>query len=176
MKKKVQKKRSQELTQKSEKNEQRENIFHSHCTVQGKVRSLITDGGSCANVVLLSMIKKPNLQTSTHPHPYNIQWLNQSKGFQVNSGCLVSFSIGKNHHDELWFDVIPMDACHVLLGRPWLIYRKVIHNNGYRNTYSFTKDGKKVTLASLPPFQLQKAKPQKTKPVKICYLLVANQS
>jgi len=56
----------------------------------------------------------------THPHPYNIQWLNQSKGIQVNSRCLVSFSIGKNYQHELWCDVIPMDACHMLLGRPWL--------------------------------------------------------
>jgi len=106
------------------------------------------------------MIEKLNLQTSTHPHPYNIQWLNQSKGLQVNSRCLVSFSIWKNYCDELWFDVIPMDACHMLLGRPWLFDRKVNHN-GYLNTYSFTKDGKKVTLSSLTPSQLQKAKPQK---------------
>jgi len=147
-------------SQRSEKDEQRENIFHSRCTVHGKVCSLIIDGGSCANVVSLSMIEKLNLQTSTHPHPYNIQWLNQSKGLQVNSRCLVSFSIGKNYHDELWFDVIPMDACHMLLGRPWLFDRKVNHN-GYLNTYSFTKDGKKVTLSSLTPSQLQKAKPQK---------------
>jgi len=37
-----------------------------------------------------------------------------------------------------------MDACHLLLGRPWLFDRKVI-SNGYLNTYSFTKDGKKIT-------------------------------
>jgi len=34
-------------------------------------------------------------------------------------------------------------------------------HNGYINYYSFTKDSKKVTLASLTPSQLQKAKPQK---------------
>ena len=44
-------------TQRSEKDKQRENIFHSQCTVQGKVCSLIIDGGSCANVVSLSMIR-----------------------------------------------------------------------------------------------------------------------
>jgi len=58
--------------QKGVKDEQRKNIFHSHCTVQGKVRSLIIDGGSCANVVSLSMIEKLGLQTMTHPYPYNI--------------------------------------------------------------------------------------------------------
>jgi len=123
---------------------------------------MIIDSGSCANVVSLSMIKKLNLQTSVHPHPYNIRWLNQSKGLQVNSRCLISFSIGKNYQDELWFDVILMDACHMLLGQPWLFDRKVI-NNGYLNTYSFTKDGKKLTLTPLAPSQLYK-KPSTKKP------------
>jgi len=121
--------------------ERRENIFHSRCTVQVKVCSLVIDGGSYANVVSLSMIEKPGLQTITHPHPYNIQWLNQTKGIQVNSRCLVSFSIIKSYQDEHWCDVILMDACHMVLGRPWLYDRKVIHD-GYLNTYSFTKDGK----------------------------------
>ena len=48
-------------TQRSEKDEQRENIFHSRYIVQGKVCSLIIYGGSCANVVVLSMIEKFNL-------------------------------------------------------------------------------------------------------------------
>ena len=43
--------------QKEAKDEQRENIFHSRCTVQEKVCSMIIDGGSCANVVSLRMIK-----------------------------------------------------------------------------------------------------------------------
>ena len=38
--------------QKGVKDEQREILFHSRCTIQGKLCSLIIDGGSCANVVL----------------------------------------------------------------------------------------------------------------------------
>jgi len=53
---------------KGEKDEQRENIFHSSCTVNGKVCYLIINGGSCANVVFLSMIEELGLQTMTHPH------------------------------------------------------------------------------------------------------------
>jgi len=44
------------------------------------VCSLIIDRGSCANVVSLSMIEKLGLQATTHPQPYNIQWLYKSKG------------------------------------------------------------------------------------------------
>jgi len=77
----------------------------------------------------------------------------------VNSQCLVSFSIGKNYQDELWCDVIPMDACHMLLERPWLYDSRVI-NNGYLNTYAFTMDGKKITLVPLSPSKLHEIKPQ----------------
>jgi len=160
-------------SQKGDLEEQRENIFHSRCTVQGKVCSVIIDSGSCANVVSVSMIEKLNLQSSALPHPYNIQWLNQGKGLQVNSRCLISFSIGKNYQDELWFDVIPMDACHLLLGRPWLFDRKV-NSNGYLNTYAFTKDGKKITLAPLSPSQLQK-KPSTKKPDRSDLLLTLSE-
>nr|GEZ04959.1 reverse transcriptase domain-containing protein [Tanacetum cinerariifolium] len=48
----------------------------------------------------------------------------------------------------LWCEVIPMDACHILLGRPWLYDRRVKHD-GYRNTYTFKKDGVSITLAPL---------------------------
>ena len=135
---------------KGDQEDQRENIFHSRCTIQGKVCSLIIDGGSCANVASSTMVDKLKLSTITHPHPYTIQWLNQGKGIQVNSRCLVSLSIGKHYSDEIWCDIIPMDACHILLGRPWLYDRKVMHD-GCLNTYSFSKDGKKITLAPLSP-------------------------
>ena len=138
---------------KGDKEEQRENIFHSRCTIQGKVCSLIIDGGSCANMASSNMVEKLNLQAMTHPHPYTIQWLNQGKGLQVNSRCLVAFSIGKHYTDEIWCDIIPMDACHILLGRPWFYDRKVMHD-GCLNTYTFSKDGKKITLAPLSPSQL----------------------
>jgi len=45
--------------QEGAKDEQRENIFHTRCTVQDKVCSLIIDGGSCANIVSLSMMHIP---------------------------------------------------------------------------------------------------------------------
>nr|GEX07664.1 hypothetical protein [Tanacetum cinerariifolium] len=43
-----------------------------------------------------------------------------------------------------------LDACHILLGRPWLYDRRVKHD-GYRNTYTFKKDGVTITLAPLNP-------------------------
>jgi hypothetical protein len=97
---------------------QRESIFHTRCTITQKVCSVIIDGGSCTNVASQTLVTKLNLTTQPHPSPYVIQWLNQGKGIRVSHRVLLSFSIGKSYNDELWCDVIPMDACHVLLGRP----------------------------------------------------------
>ena len=81
----------------------------------------------------------------------------------MTSRCLIPFTIGKNYQDELWCDIIPMDACHILLGRPWLFDRRVTHD-GYLNTYSFSKDGKQITLAPLSPSKLPKHKPTNRNP------------
>ena len=135
--------------------EQRENIFHTRCTIKGKVCSLIIDGGSCANVASKTLVDKLKLVVSPHPSPYTIQWLNQGKGLQISSRCLLGFSIGKNYKDEIWCDIVPMDACHVLLGRPWLFDREVKHD-GRLNTYSFAKDHKRITLTPLKPSSQKK--------------------
>ena len=48
-----------------------------------------------------------------------------------------------------------MDACPLLLGRSWAYDRRVLYNR-YLNTYSFTKDGHKITLRPLHPEELAK--------------------
>jgi len=135
--------------------EQRENIFHTRCTVKGKVCSLIIDGGSYANVASKTLMEKLKLSVSPHPTPYTIQWLNQDKGLQISFRCLFSFSISKSCKDEIWRDIVPMDACHVLLGCPWLFHRSVMHD-GHLNTYTFSKDHKKITLTPLKPTSQRK--------------------
>ena len=71
--------------------------------------------------------------------------------------ALVSFSIGPKYKDEVWCDVVDMDACHLLLGRPWQYERDVDHN-GRTNTYSFVYDGVKIVL--LPSRQgVERVKP-----------------
>lgn len=129
--------------------EQRENIFYTRCKVQDKVCGLIIDGGSCVNVVSKYMVDKLNLQTTKHPKPYRLQWLNESGELKVNKQALVSFSIGKLT-DEVLCDVVPMQASHLLLGRPWQFDRRTLHD-GYTNRYTLNRDNKKITLAPLPP-------------------------
>ena len=49
------------------------------------------------------------------------------------------------YKDKVLCDVIPMDVCHVLLGRPWQYDRNVVHD-GRMNTYTLEKDGNTHTL------------------------------
>ncbi|XP_052477129.1 uncharacterized protein LOC128032557 [Gossypium raimondii] len=142
----------QSLSLQSVENEQqRENIFHTHCHVQGKVCSLIVDGGSCTNVASTLMVEKLGLPTTKHPQPYKLQWLNDGGELKVTKQVLVPFTIGK-YSDEVLCDVVPMHAGHMLLGRPWQFDRKAIHD-GFTNRYTFKFEGKNVTLVPMTPRQ-----------------------
>ena len=96
-------------------------------------------------MVSQEMVDKLKLHCDKHPHPYRIAWFKKGNEVIVNKRCLIKFSIGKTYTDEAWCDVILMDACHLLLGRPWQYDRKVIHDGG-KNTYTFWKDGSKIIL------------------------------
>lgn len=87
--------------------------------MKGKVCTIIIDGGSCENMVAQLMVDKLGLKVVDHPDPYQLTWLKRGNVVKVKHKCLVQFSIGTRYADEVWCEVIPMDACHVLLGRPW---------------------------------------------------------
>lgn len=50
----------------------------------------------------------------------------------VTQQCLLYFQIG-NLNEKVLCDVVEMDACHILLGRPWLFDMNVSHD-GKENT------------------------------------------
>uniref|UniRef100_A0A2N9GUQ6 Reverse transcriptase RNase H-like domain-containing protein n=1 Tax=Fagus sylvatica TaxID=28930 RepID=A0A2N9GUQ6_FAGSY len=82
----------------------------------------------------------------------NNKWLNDCGEVRVDRQVLVTFSIGK-YLDEVLCDVVPMHAGHILLGRPWQYDRRAIHD-GFKNMYSFVKEGKTIKLAPLTPSQV----------------------
>ncbi|XP_070010568.1 uncharacterized protein [Nicotiana sylvestris] len=65
---------------------------------------------------------------------------------------MISFNVGR-YEDDILCDIIPMQACHILLGRPWQYDRNVFHD-GRKNRYSLELNGRKFTLAPLSPSQV----------------------
>ena len=89
------------------------------------------------------------LNTIDHPHPYKLRWLdNKAEGY-VKKQCLVSFAIG-SYNDEMLCDVVNMNVCHMLLGRPWQHAKHSIHN-GFTNVYTIKHNKKMKELIPLPP-------------------------
>ncbi|KAG7564135.1 Reverse transcriptase domain [Arabidopsis suecica] len=141
--------RTLSIQTRTEEEEQRENLFHTRCLVHEKVCSLIIDGGSCTNVASETMVRKLGLKPQKHPKPYQLQWLNDDGEMSVENQVVVPLAIG-SYEDQILCDVLPMDAGHILLGRPWQSDRRVIHD-GFTNRYSFMFKGKKTTLIPLTP-------------------------
>ncbi|XP_024016232.1 uncharacterized protein LOC112089714 [Eutrema salsugineum] len=92
-----------------EETAQRENIFHTRCTVKNKVCNLIIDGGSCTNVASKYMVDRLGLERTKHPRPYKLRWLNDQTELKISEQVLIPFSIGK-YHDQVTCDVVPMQA------------------------------------------------------------------
>ncbi|RDY14129.1 hypothetical protein CR513_00853, partial [Mucuna pruriens] len=135
------------MQEKGKDEAQRENVFNIRCLVEGKVCSMIIDGGSCTNVDSTTLVEKLNLQTLKHPRPYKMQWLNDIEEVKVDKQVSVPFAIGK-YKDEVLCYVVLMEVGHILLGRPWQFDRKLTHN-GYTNHFSFLYNEHKITLAPL---------------------------
>ena len=70
-----------------------EHIFHSRCTIQGKVCSLIIDGGSCTNVASTQLL--------------------------TNWACLLSHTLGRIHFNplrrEMRYKLLNKSWLHILL-------------------------------------------------------------
>ncbi|XP_027357486.1 uncharacterized protein LOC113866887 [Abrus precatorius] len=128
---------------------QRENIFHTRCLINGKLCMVIIDGGSCTNVASARLVSKLNLVTKPHPRTYRLQWLSEDGEVQVRKQVELDISIGR-YNDKVLCDVVPMEASHLLLGRPWQFDKRANHD-GFTNKISFMHQDKKIVLKPLSP-------------------------
>ena len=101
------------------------------------------------------LVKKLGLTTRPHPHPYHIQWFNDSGKAKVTQTVRVHFSIG-TYSDFADCDVVPMQICSLLLGRPWEYDTNALHH-GRSNKYTLMHKGKKITLLPLTPTEIVQA-------------------
>ena len=130
---------------------QRENIFHTRCKILENTCSLIVDSGSCCNCCSTRFVEKLDLQVIPHPKPYKLQWLNEDGDLIVDKQVKVSLSV-RNYETDVLCDVVSMEACHILLGRPWQFDNKTTHD-GLTNEMTFTHREKKVCTLSFNTFR-----------------------
>ena len=97
--------------------EQRRSLFHTRYRCEDKCCDVIIDGGSINNLVSEMMVTKLKMKRQKHSHPYRIAWVQDDHKVMVNEQCFVKLKIG-SYQDEVLCDIIPMDICHMLLGRP----------------------------------------------------------
>jgi hypothetical protein len=138
-----------------ESSAQRTRLFRIASKTKDRVCKVIVDSGSMDNIVSTEMVEKLELEMTEHPSPYRVSWLQKGHQVTVTKQCLVEFKIG-GYNDKILCDVIPMDVCHLLLGRPWQYDRNVIHD-GRMNTYTLEKNGRTHMLL---PIKDKEVKPE----------------
>ncbi|XP_031392827.1 uncharacterized protein LOC116204716 [Punica granatum] len=146
------------LTLKQEDQFQRNKIFHTRCNIHSSTFSLIIDSGSQENIIGRAMVEKLELPVEKHPNPYSISWIKSVGDIRVTERCKVPFSIGK-YQDEVYCDVVDMEACHLLFGRPWQ-YDTDAQHHGKENVYQLVKEGVRYTLVPLSEKPKPKAVPK----------------
>ena len=137
---------------------QRNSLFITTCKTKDRVLKVIIDSGIIDNLVSIEMVEKLELETTAHPSSYKVSWQQRGHQVTVTKQCLVEFKIG-GYRDEILCNVIPMDVCHVFLGRPWQFDTNVIHD-GRNNTYTLEKNGRTDMLL---PIEEKKVKEEANK-------------
>ena len=123
---------------------QMNNLFQTHFVVKDRRCRVIIDGESSNNIASLELIEKLGLTTQPHPCPYYIQWVNSCGKIKIDKIARIEFFIG-SYKNCVNFDIVPMQACHLLLSKPWISTNNALHNT-IANSYSFKYNGRRVTL------------------------------
>lgn len=111
-------------------------LFQSLCTINGKVFTFLTDA-----------VHKLDLKDEPQSSLYKLAWLQQDNNLIITRRALITF--GSSYKAKMYCDIVPMNAYHLLLGRPWKFDRHVIHDC-YLNIYNFTFANHKFVLKLAP--------------------------
>ena len=102
-----------------------------------------------------NVVSRLGLKLTLHPNPYKVSWVDTSS-IVIKESCVVPLQF-LTYKAKIWYDVIPMDVEHIILGRPWL-YVLDVTLHGRSNSYSFMFEGKKIILNPLKPKPIDMSK------------------
>jgi len=120
--------------------------------IKEKLCRIIVDNGSCNNIASQELVDRIELKQRCHPNPYKMQWLNDCGTLCVSHVVTVPFSI-RRYNDHVDCDVVPMQVCQLLLGRPWL-YDRDVQIFGRTDKLSFVYKGERISLLPLTPEEI----------------------
>ncbi|RVW70926.1 Retrovirus-related Pol polyprotein from transposon 297 [Vitis vinifera] len=83
---------------KGEEDWRRTSIFQTRISCQGRLCTMIIDGGSSLNIASQELVEKLNLKTERHPNPFRVAWVNDTS-IPVSFRCLVTFLFEEFKHD-----------------------------------------------------------------------------
>lgn len=78
----------------------------------------IIDIVSFTNLDSTYLLDKLKLKNTLHPIPYKITWMNEGGACNVIRQVLINFKMDR-YKDQVKATMVLIQACHVLLGRPW---------------------------------------------------------
>ena len=99
------------------------------------------------NIASKSLVAKLGLKTEKHPSPCKIGRIKKAAETLITHQCQINFSMGKSYVDDVLCDV-EMDACHLILGRPWQYDVDATHRCR-DNMHIFFKNGRKILLGPI---------------------------
>lgn len=86
------------------------NLSKTHYSINNKLCNLIMDNGSTLSQKLVAHLR---LTAEVHEKLYILIGVSKNSQVDVSSTCKVPISIGKYYHDEVIYDVLNMNVCHV---------------------------------------------------------------
>lgn len=90
------------------------------------------------------MVDKLKLTSVHYRTSYKVSWFKKDGEILVSQKYKIKFSIGR-YEDEVYFIILHMDVCYLLLDRIWQFDQNT-HYNKRKNTYSLIKVGIKFLL------------------------------
>lgn len=92
------------------------------------------DEGSIVNVVSKSTIERLKLKIKSHPTLLKVTWFDITT-LPMIERCIVQIKMN-DYQDKIYYDVLPIEVAHIVLGQPWL-YTFDVTSHERENTYAF---------------------------------------
>ncbi|GJX90324.1 zf-CCHC domain-containing protein [Tanacetum coccineum] len=117
-------------------NSQEHSLFRTRCVIHQKIFDVVIDYDSPKIFVSRDVVQHLKMPIETIPKTYTIRWENSSSEIMVSEVCKIPFSIGK-YKDEMMYDIVEMDACHIILGKSWVHDLKATYNDTIKTPTCF---------------------------------------